>query len=364
MMNAKLLAALDSQAVDDDALYGSLARLLAAHAPANGCCLPGAVGEVIAALAAEWGLTLADDPRLRSSGSLAIEIGGGQGVDLVIAAHADRPSFRVLSAAESTLYPLCAIRIPHDDYRCAAKALRFQDGQLRVTARGTMQIKARAAGHHIRFHSASGSLNWGDTVMMDANPRRRGGQVIGTGLDNAAGVLTALLAARALLALHAELAERGRKILFVFTDQEEGPPSGLFGQGAARLTHSLPPPRLGFINVDAHNADPSRGHLPGIGASHAFVSGWGRGSVVPLEYQARAEALAAAVNEQRAATVHLNYGYVSRSDDMLLSLWARCLALIGMPLVNAHTTRETIALGDIAAARRWLSVFAGQLLAG
>ena len=31
-----------------------------------------------------------------------------------------------------------------------------------------------------------------------------------------------------------------RKIIFAFTDQEEGPPVGLFGQGAARLLNALP----------------------------------------------------------------------------------------------------------------------------
>ena len=155
---------------------------------------------------------------------------------------------------------------------------------------------------------------------------------------------------------------RDRKVIFAFTDQEEGPPIGLFGQGASRLAHALGPPRLGFINIDAHNVDKSTGHVLGIGASHAFVSGYGRGSVVPLDYQALATELADEVNQTRPGTVRLNYSYVSRSDDMLGSLNARCLGLVGVVLENAHTTEETVALADLPAAVRWISAFATRLL--
>ena len=100
----------------------------------------------------------------------------------------------------------------------------------------------------------------------------------------------------------------------------------------------------------------------GVGASHAFVSGDGRGSVVPLDYQALSEALAGEVNRERAGTVRLNYGYVSRSDDMLLATWARCLGLTGVIVANAHTTEETAALGDIVAAAHWVPAFIAQVL--
>ena len=103
--------------------------------------------------------------------------------------------------------------------------------------------------------------------------------------------------------------------------------------------------------------------MPGIGASHAFVSGYGRGSVVPLDYQALATDLAEEVNRAKPGTVKLNYGYVSRSDDMLGSLNARCLGLIGVVLENAHTTEETVALGDLVAAVRWLSAYLAKILA-
>ena len=346
-----------------DAIYGYLRRLLAAPAPNSGASLPGAVGEVIGDIAAELGLSLSTDPRLRATGNLAIEIGAeSDSADLLITAHMDRPSFRVLNLADATLYPLCAIRVPHSQYRCRAIAVRYLDGRLETAAEGALQFGEIEGEQQIRFEVESGSLAWGDTVLMAAEPRLVNGRVIGTGLDNATGVVLALLSARVLSAFCDDIVSQGRKIVFAFTDQEEGPPIGLFGQGASRLAHALPPPHLGFINIDAHNVDASTGHVPGIGASHAFVSGYGRGSVVPLDYQALATDLAEAVNRARPGTVKLNYGYVSRSDDMLGSLNARCLGLTGVVLENAHTTEETVALGDLVAGVMWLSSFVSKLL--
>ena len=362
-----LLAHIDSDPIytKADELFALLTRLLAAHAPSNGCHLPGAVGDSIRSMANELGLSLSSDPRIGSTGSLAIEIGADKPeIDLVITAHMDRPSFRVLSLEDCTLYPLCAIRIPGTAYTSQAKAVRCQDGRMIITARGKMHIKTTNGGHHIRFQAKSGALGWGDTVLMDAIPQRQGNHIVGTGLDNAAGVLLTLLSARALASFAADITKQRQKILMVFTDQEEGPPVGLFGQGAARLAHAIPPPRLGFINIDAHNVDSAAGHVPGIGASHAFVSGRGRGSVVPLEYQALAESLAQAINRRRPDTVRLNYGYVSRSDDMLLGLWSRCLALIGIPLAHAHTSAERVALDDMTSAVCWITAFVSHILEG
>lgn len=334
-------------------LHTYLSRLLAAPAPNNSCQLPGAVGGVIREIAAELGLDCAP---IGSTGNLGIAVGDAAApLDLLITAHMDRPCFRVRNLAEATLYPLCAIRVPGDDYQCTGMALRFTDGRVQVAAQGRLRFQSKSGEQRITFQAVRGELGWGDSVMMQAAPQLRDGLIIGTGLDNALGVLIALLSAQALR----EQRLSGR-LLFAFTDQEEAPPSGLFGQGAARLAGELAPPRLGFINIDAHNAHES--HQPGLGASHAFVSGDGRGSVVPMDRQAQAEELAAEVNARQAQTVRLNYGYVSRSDDMLLSLWTRCLGLVGVPLLNAHTTEETAALGDVAAAVDWLPHFVRQLL--
>ena len=364
MTAANLLTQIENDPVySDAAIYSYLQRLLAAPAPNSGAALPGAVGEVIADIAAELSLSLSAEPRIRATGNLALEIGAeSAGADLLITAHMDRPSFRVLNLAEATLYPLCAIRVPHPQYRCRARAVRFLDGRIETVAQGELQFSMVNDERQIRFAVEKGSLAWGDTVLMAAEARLADGRIVGTGLDNAAGVLIALLAARSLNAMSDDFALRRTKVIFAFTDQEEGPPIGLFGQGASRLAHALPPPRLGFINIDAHNVGASTGHVPGIGASHAFVSGYGRGSVVPLDAQALASETAASINCEHPGTVKLNYGYVSRSDDMLLSLHARCLGLIGVVLENAHTCEETIALADLAAAVWWVSVFVHELL--
>ena len=272
-----LLDRIDSDAAfSEDAIYMHLTRLLAAPAPNSGAALSGAVGAVIRELTTELGLSLSEDPRIRPTGNLAIEIGAAADApDLLITAHMDRPTFRVLNLAEGTLYPLCAIRVPGDEYACGGIAVGYHDGRVQMTARGQLRFQEIADGQRISFQATDGALNWGDSVLMSAQPRLHDGRVIATGLDNAAGALIGLLSANALSALSDEFAARGRKIIFAFTDQEEGPPVGLFGQGAARLLRALPPPRLGFINIDGHNVDEAQGHVPGVGASHAFVSGFG-----------------------------------------------------------------------------------------
>ena len=347
--------------VKPEAIFARLSRLLASPAPANSCLLPGTVGETIIALADELGLTCAP---LGSTGNLVIEIGDPAApLDLLLSAHMDRPCFRVRDLADSTLYPLCAVRVPGDGYACEAIALRYVNGRVSVTAAGELRFEERDGDYRIRFQATSGELRAGDTVMMRAIPKLDDGLVSGAGLDNAIGVLLGVLCAHALREYAGGMLA-DRRVVFAFTDQEEGPPVGLFGQGASRLAHVLPPPRLGFINIDGHNLDEGAGQVPGVGASHAFVSGDGRGSVVPMDYQALAESLAAQVNQQRRGTVRLKYGYVSRSDDMLLSTWARCLGLTGVIVANAHTTEETAALGDIVAAAHWIPALVSRLLNG
>ena len=342
-----------------EAILARLSRLLAAPAPANSCALPGAVGDVISALADQLGLTCAP---IGSTGNLGIEIGDPEApLDLLVSAHMDRPCFRVRNPADGTLIPLCAIRVPGDGYTCEAIALRYIKECVSIAARGQLRFDEDAGEYHIRFSAQSGELRAGNTVMMHATPQLKDELVIGAGLDNAIGVLLALLSAHALQEYAAD-ALAGRRILFAFTDQEEGPPIGLFGQGAARLAHHIEPPRLGFINIDGHNVDDAADHVLGVGASQAFVSGDGRGSVVPMDYQALAESLAARVNRARPGTVKLNYSYVSRSDDMLLSMWSRPLGLTGVIVANAHTTEETAALSDIVSAAHWIPALICQLM--
>jgi putative aminopeptidase FrvX len=207
-----------------------------------------------------------------------------------------------------------------------------------------------------------GKLAWQDTVLMDVNPVREGDAVVGAGLDNSLGVLVTLLAAAVLRGIEQVLRDRERRCLFVFTDQEEGSPDSFFGRGASRLTHFLPPPAYGCVVVDAHNSGPGLHPKPGQGASHGAVSGWGRGAIVPPNYHSLAVDLAAKVNAERPDTVQMNNGYLSRSDDMVLSRWTRVLAMIGPPMADPHTGYESARLADIQSSVWWVSFFLAAAL--
>ena len=112
----KLLAQISADpAGSDQNIYALLARLLNAPAPNNSCTLPGTVGDVIRAIATE--LDLPCSP-IDSTGNLGITLGDPAApLDLLVTAHMDRPCFRVLNLNDTTLYPLCAIRVPADGYR-------------------------------------------------------------------------------------------------------------------------------------------------------------------------------------------------------------------------------------------------------
>lgn len=343
---------------DLESIWEMLRRLLAAHAPTGGANLLGGIGDDIAVLADGLGLRDRVTPHLGSTGNTAIWLGADKpAADLVVTAHMDRVSFRALSLDEGTLYPLCANRFPAGEYRVPAKAVRFERGRLVVSADGMLVSSKQDSTESLRFELKRGKLAWHDTVMIDVHPARDGEKVVGTGLDNTLGVLTALLTAAALRGVESVMRERERRCAIVFTDQEEGPPDAYFGQGAARLMHTLPPPTYGCIVVDTQTVGPGLEPQLGQGACHGTASRWGKGSIVPPNYHALAVDLAEALNAQRPGTVQLNHGYISRSDDVFLSQWARILALIGPPATDPHTGYESAQLGDIQDSVWWLSYF-------
>ncbi len=347
----------------DEAAWPLLRRLLEAHAPSGGANLPGAIGGVIGTLAGELGLGAGWIPELGTTGDAALALGADGPASVVVVAHMDRPSFRVRSPESGELFPICANRFPQGEYRTGAKALRFANGRLDAAARGAIVSRREGERDSLVFEAAEGALAWQDTVVMDVSPALdAAGNVTGTGLDNALGVLAALLAASALARVEGALRERGERLLIVFTDQEEGPPEAFFGHGAARLTHTLPPPR-GVVVVDAHSADLPDGPRLGAGGSFGTASSWGRGSIVPPNYHALALDLAAGVNRARPGTVQPNNGYLSRSDDLALARWAKIMALIGPPMLHAHTGHETARLADVRAGAVWLAWFLAAALA-
>jgi hypothetical protein len=345
---------------DPDHLWADLRALLNANAPSGGSWLPGGIVDEIGQIAAALGLQGRFLRQIGATGNAGVRLGPEKPVyDVIVVSHMDRPSFKV--RGDGSLYPICANRFPDGRYEVGAKGLRYRDGRLTVSARGTL-ISERGEGRDLlRFEPSSGALAWTDMLTMNVTPTLRDGVITGTGLDNCLGVLTMLGAASALASAEDMLRAQDRSVLFVFTDLEEGLPDAYFGHGSARLTYALPPPTFGCLIADAHTAG-ADGPALGNGASHGHVSAWSRGSFVAPNYLALAVDLAAEANAQRPGTVQLNAGYLSRSDDMALGRWTQILGMIGAPMVDAHTGHESARLADVPDAVWWLAHFTGALL--
>jgi hypothetical protein len=343
----------------DDQLWPTLRRLLRAHAPSGGAWLPGAIVDDIQAICAELGLEDHFIRQIGATGNAGMAFGAVKpAADVIVLAHMDRPTYRVRSLADGLLYPMCATRFPTTEYRVGAKALRFVDGQMQISARGTLETRDGGKAVYLRVNE--GELAWYDTVTMDVEPTFENGVVQGTGLDNCLGVVTALGLAVTLKMIEPDLLTANRRCLLVFTDQEEGVPDAYFGHGAARLTFAVPPPTLGCIVVDAETVNDVL--VMGQGAAHGTVSAWSRGAVVPPNLSALAVDLSAAVNVLRPNTVQMNTGYLSRSDDMPLGRWSQILGMMGAPMIEPHTGEEAAHLVDVGRAVDWLSIFTATLL--
>jgi hypothetical protein len=338
--------------------WAYLRRMLLAHAPSGGSNLPGAIADDIMAIAAELGLSNRVANEVVPSGNIGLWLGAEKPVaDVIVVTHMDRPTFRVRSLEKGSLYPICANRFPDGIYRVGAKALRFEQGKLTVGAQGALISERENGQETLRFEAQTGKLAWHDFITMDVEPQLNNDKITATGLDNCLGSLTVLLTAAILKSSEDVLRASNRRCLFVFTDLEEGPPETFFGHGAARLTHAVPPPTYGCIVADAETAGPGFMPIPGKGTSHGFASSNGKGCVVPPNYEALAVHLSEQINAARPDTVQMNYGYISRSDDMALARWSKILALSGPPMQDAHTGHETGNLSDVQDAVWWLSQF-------
>ncbi|MAU10936.1 MAG: hypothetical protein CL607_14025 [Anaerolineaceae bacterium] len=338
------------QSPEAKVVWQTITQIVAGLAPSSGADLPGAVGDTIAELATQ----LVPDGRIvrnfKNTGNMALQLGPPTDQpDLVITAHMDRPTFCVRSIDEQgrgSLFPICAIRLPEGQYRTGARSFRFEAGMLVVGATGHYVAVPNASDDYaFYFEPTEGHLTLMDTIVMETPPRldETTKEIVSTGFDNTLGVTVALFTAQALAPLIG-----ARACWFVFTDHEEGPPNGYyFSQGSDRLTRAIPAPRIGAINVDAHNAGEGLPIQLGKGASFAMVSGDGKGAVVPPNYVAMANDLKDYLNTTSLAQVQFNPGYLSRSDEMPMHRWSRLLAMIGPPLAHAHTGNETANLTDV-----------------
>lgn len=337
-----------------DTLWERLQRLLIYPAPSGGVLLPGAVIDAVQDIAHDYHLSERFIVNFENTGNMAIRFGvESEKADIILSAHLDRPSFRVKSLVDSTLYAISAYRFPNGEYRAPAKSFRYENGNLIVGAEGELIAIEDESGKSLSFNVTDGELAPADTLTLASVPQRDGDTVVASGLDNALGVTTLLAIANIMQNLESALIEEGKTVLLIFTDNEEAPPDGFFGNGAARLRFAVPAPRRGIINVDGQNTGEPTAPVIGKGASHAFVAGGGRGAIVPMNYQSLAIDLAESLNGANAATIQMHYGYQSRSDDMVYSRWTRVLGLTGVPLRHAHTAEETISLSDLQNAIRW-----------
>lgn len=357
-------------------LQAALTPLLTAHAPSTGCALPGGIIDQLRATAS----TLDLPPLLTAFGlgnaTMSISEGAPIGLmmdasapDLLLTAHMDRPTFKVRNAERGDIYPICAVRFPKREdgiYRAPAKAMRFKSGKLTVGAQGMLIYRREWDEDILRFEVTEGrqKLEPFDLITLDVQPTYTDDQVRGTGLDNSLGVLT-LMGVAGIFAQMADLDTRSQadsySLVFAFTDEEEGDPTAFFGRGAARLPMLYPPPDVGMISVDAQseNADSPR---IGRGGSYGHISAWGRGAIAPPNAVALANDLAEALEKQQPNTMQMNTGYLSRSDDMALTRWARVMGMFGPPMRNAHTAEEEASLSDVQAAITGLSYFVAALI--
>ncbi len=357
-----LLDALSSHVylTDSNRLWQDLRRLLMAHAPSGGSWLQGAIIDDIQDIASSLGLADRFIRHIGATGNTGIWLGADKPVsDVIVVSHMDRPSFKLKD--DGSLYAICANRFPDGTYTVPAKAMRFEDGRMVVSGTGTL-ISERAGGKEsLRLEVSSGKVAWYDTVTMDVEPTLTDGVIKGTGLDNCLGVLAVLGAAAALKGAEPDLIIKDRRVLFVFSDLEEGIPEAYFGHGAARLTYAVPPPTYGCLVADAHTAA-ADGPALGKGVSHGSISAWSKGAFVAPNYLALGIDLAGEANAQRPGTIQLNSGYLSRSDDMALGRWTQMLGMIGAPMIDAHTGHESAHLADLPHAMWWLAHFTAAVM--
>ncbi len=224
-----------------------------------------------------------------------------------------------------------------------ARVVRFGgDGSWSVVATGEVV----ADGDRYVFVTDPGvELAPADRVALASDVDRAGtGRLTGS-LDNAAGVVAALLAA-------AVLSRLGVPFSVALTDEEEGPSgaaSQTISRGAARLLRQLDSAPL-TVAVDIHgapdhDADEVAGHHRPWGASLAEFSSHGRGSVAPPQLYAGVTELFAGLDgparpEGQEVRVRANLGgYVPRSDDVVAMLHDNRVVVLGYPGVNRHFDR-------------------------
>ncbi len=202
--------------------------------------------------------------------------------------------------------------------------LRYVDGRVRVTANGVIRFQSTGNDYRITFRAETGELAWGDIVMAHTTPKVSEGSIIGSGFDNAIGVLLLLVSAH-LLNKHVRIPSRDAGSSSSSLTRKKVRPSAYsvkaprgwrmswnhrgLDSSMSMGTTSTKPPAMSWASAPRTPSSPA---MDAARSCRWIIKRW------PSRWLGE-------VNKVRPGTVRLNYSYVSRGDDMLLSTWTRCL---------------------------------------
>jgi hypothetical protein len=330
---------------------------MSAHSPTGNVALPGTIIDTLTSAVREAGLGENFYPNFNCTGNAAVLLGKRKDrIDLLVDAHLDKPTFGIARIEDgehrkqAKLFACCANRFPSGVYQVAARALRYDETKQAVVVSGRGSVishRSEDLESRLIFEVAEGEIGYSDLVVLDVPPHRQKAVIVGSGIDDAAGLAIVLAAGSILKAIEPLLEARSLNCLLTFSDHEEWPPDSFFAQGASRTAFSLPAPTFGSVVVDVHTAGEGYPIQLGQGISCGFISAGGRGAIVPLNYQRLTIALIATLNARQGNTAQHNTGYFSRSDDYALMRWSRILGLWGIPALDIHLGHETGHLGDV-----------------
>jgi len=346
-------------AADRESAWVMLRALLQAPAPSTATTLPNGIIDQVSDIAAALGLVDRLDPDLGGVGNAGLWLGvAGGRADLLVVAHLDRLTFGIDEIRENGrsagVLAVSASGAFTDMARTPARAFRLERGRLAMAARGTMRADERG----LEFQAEDGSLLPTDLITLDGRPHRQGDWVRSGGIDNAAGVLSALGAAAVLRRVEEALLEYDRRCVFVFPDRQDFSLAALMAAGPALS------PTLGALIVDVQ---PVAADGPGTGVQHeggaAYVLSGRDGLIVPLNYRQLTRALAQALNDARPGTAQLRrlpQRTDTRTDCGVFH--ERILGYAGPPISQTQAGEETVHLQDIQASVWWLACYIAVVL--
>ncbi len=341
---------------DREQAWVLLRQLMLAHAPTAGVTLPGAIFDQVTDIAASFGLADRLGPHLAGTGNPGLWVGvEKEWADLVVVAHLDRPTFRVSMLHGPHTATLSPVDGPGGAFTSsAARALRYDPDarKLRVVAQGRVRLVEGAAPSALLFETDSGAVSALDMILLELPPVREGALVHGSGLDNCAGVLAALGAAAILREVEEVLVEQNRRCLFVFSGRQSVLPGavGLRGSASAAV-----PPSLGMVLVDVLTVGHGTPVSLGEGTCFTFAEEREGGLLVPPHYRRLTQDLAQALVGWPLSVEARRFQGMPSHSQCSASHPAQIVSLTGPPIQTTPSGGETMHLGDLQTAVKWLA---------